>query len=382
MISFFGVLAGTAAMVIILSVFNGLEGLVGEMYNNFNPDLKIEAAEGKYFEYNDALDQKLKSIEGIESFSVCLEENGLLKYGDNQELAKIKGVDEAFFNSSLIEETLIYGSGLDYKDDKYGALLGNGIAYKLSIAVNDPFTPVKLYIPKRGKVSQLNPTSAFNSGYSQPAGIFDVQPEINNQYCVVPLELMRELFDDEKLCSSIEFGIDKNQLTEIKEELKLKLGDSFEILDRKEQQKAIYKIFRLEKWAAFVILCFIIFLAAMNLIGSLTMLVIDKKKDISIISAMGGDEGLVQKIFLQLGLLISVSGIIFGLLLGLILCLLQIYFGLIEISSTGNFIVQSYPIAVKLSDLAIIIATVFGMGLICSLYPSVNSRKYMYSIRI
>jgi len=379
-ISVGGVTVGTMALVIILSAFNGLDNLVRSLFSTFDPDLKITVAEGKTFSSEHEDIKKLKEHEGILYLSEVIEENALLRYGEKQFIATIKGVSDNFVKMSGID-SMIYDGEFLLKDQKNRyAIVGQGIASTLSIGLNF-ITPIQIYVPKRTKNVILTPDKAFNRKYIFPSGIFAIQQDFDSRYIIVPIDFARELLDYTVELSSIELKIDPayNQ-NRVQEELQILLGNGFEVKNRFEQQEFVYKIMQSEKWAIFLILTLILIIASFNIIGSLSMLIIEKKKDIETLRNLGANMKLIKKIFLLEGWMISILGAISGLILGSIICMLQQQFGLVKIQGGESFVIDTYPVSMEILDFLFVFLTVLTIGYLAAWYPErYITRKFIRS---
>jgi lipoprotein-releasing system permease protein len=381
-ISVGGVTIGTMALIIILSAFNGLDDLVRSLFNTFDPDLKISVVEGKTFSSEHENIRKLKDQEGILYLSEVIEENALLRYGEKQYIATIKGVSDDFVKMSGID-SMIYDGEFLLKDQKNSfAVVGQGIASNLSIGLSF-ITPIQIYVPKRTKNIILTPDKAFNRKYIFPSGFFAIQQDFDSRYVIVPIDFARDLFDYTVELSSIELKINPSYNPDrIQEELKILLGNEFEVKNRYEQQEFVYKIMQSEKWAIFLILSFILVIASFNIIGSLSMLIIEKKKDIETLRNLGANLQLIRKIFLLEGWMISVLGALSGLILGSIICIIQQQFGLIKIQGGESFVIDTYPVSMELTDFLFVFGTVLLIGYLAAWYPvRYISRKFMLAYR-
>ena len=368
------------ALVIILSAFNGLDNLVRSLFSTFDPDLKITVAEGKTFSSEHEDIKKLKEHEGILYLSEVIEENALLRYGEKQFIATIKGVSDNFVKMSGID-SMIYDGEFLLKDQKNRyAIVGQGIASTLSIGLNF-ITPIQIYVPKRTKNVILTPDKTFNRKYIFPSGIFAIQQDFDSRYIIVPIDFARELLDYTVELSSIELKIDPayNQ-NRVQEELQILLGNGFEVKNRFEQQEFVYKIMQSEKWAIFLILTLILIIASFNIIGSLSMLIIEKKKDIETLRNLGANMKLIKKIFLLEGWMISILGAISGLILGSIICMLQQQFGLVKIQGGESFVIDTYPVSMEILDFLFVFLTVLTIGYLAAWYPErYITRKFIRS---
>ena len=377
-ISVFGVAVGTIALIVVLSVFNGFDALVHSLFNSFNPDLKITIQEGKKFSSELSSVQKLKKLPGVLYFTEVVEENALLKYGKKQYIATIKGVSKDFEKMSGIDTMIIDGKFTLRQGKNEYAIVGQGIASKLSIGLNF-VNPIIVYVPKRtGKVS-LNPEKAFNRRYIFPSGVFAIQQDFDTKYIIVPIDFARKLLDYTTEVSSLELKIDPAyDVDDIQKQIKNIMGEDFEVKNRFEQEELLYKIMKTEKWAIFFILTFILIVASFNVIGSLTMLIIEKKKDISILRSMGTEMQQIRKIFLYEGWLISLTGAIAGLILGVFIIWLQQKFGFIKLQGSGSFVIDTYPVKIVPFDFLLVLSTVIGIGYIAAWYPvRYISRKFL-----
>ena len=380
MISMIGVMIGTGALIVVLSVFNGFESLVISLYNSFDPDIKITATEGKSFIPGPALTSSLSNIAGIAAVSLTLEENALVKYHDKQYIATIKGVDENFFKVTGVDTMLADSRAVDSKGHKIFelasgdtdyAIVGGGIAYNLQLNMGDFFSQLDLYAPRRDAGSLSHPEEAFNRKFISPSGVFAIQQEFDSKYILVPLRFAREMLDDEQRVSAIEVSlIPAASEEEVKAEIGKLLGSSFNVKSRFEQHALLYRIMKSEKWAVFLILAFILLIATFNVVGSLTMLIIEKQKDIAIFYSMGADAVLIRKIFFAEGLMITLVGAGIGLIIGGIICYVQRQFGIIELGNSRSFVIDAYPVKVKVQDFFSVFFTVFLIGSVAAWYPA------------
>lgn len=377
-VSVAGVAVGTMALIIILSVFNGLEGMVSKIFNTFDPDLSITAAKGKVFIPDSTTLVMLSEITGISAWSLTLEENALLRYGDRQCIASIKGVDDNYINVTNIDSSMYEGEfRLKTPSNQPRAVVGLGVAKYLGVNVNF-INPLFIWEPRRTGGNNINPENAFNKKYIFPSGIFEIEQEFDSKYLFIPLDFCRELLEYENEISSVEIKL-KDYLTEpsVRKEVEKIFGKKFIIKNRMEQQEIFYKVMRSERLAIFFILTLIIIIASFNIIGSLTMLIIEKERDIEILKSLGADNNLIRKIFIFEGWLISIFGALTGLILGFIICWLQERYGLIRLNSE-SLIMQSYPVIMKLKDFIIVPFTVLLIGYWAAWYPvRFLTKKYL-----
>jgi len=371
-----GVFVGSAALVIILSVFNGFEKVILSMYNNFTPEIKIEPVKGKTFDPNSAIFNNLKKDKRIVNYTEVLQEKALLRYDDGQYIGTIKGVSKDFLKRNKLDSTLIQGSfTLEQKGRPY-AVVGSMVQLYLSINVNDQFRELQIFSPKKGTANAFNPAEEFNTRSIIPVGVFQIQQAFDESV-IVPLSFARDLLGEEKNVSAIEIYLNKNESTSnFQKELSQKLGNDFAVKNRVQQEQSLYKTLNLERLMIYLILTFVLIIAIFNIVGTLTMLVIDKKKDIAILSSIGADTILIRRIFFTEGMLISFVGCIAGMIAGLIFCILQERYGFIKMAE-ADFITEAYPIAIKWTDFLVVFGTVAFISTIAS---SISSRLSVKSL--
>ena len=369
-ISMVGVAVGTAALIIVLSVFNGFETVVKSLFSVFDPDVEISLVQGKTFHNCEINVDSIRAIPGVISYTEVVEENALLHYKKQQFLATIKGVDSLYQKHSPIDTLLVTGEMVLQHDSLDFAIPGYGVAYFLNLDMNAPDNLISVYIPKRkGNLSGL-PDESFHSDVIRPSAIFSVQQEFDDKYMLVPLRFARRLLDYTDEVTSIEVRLAKgSDLGSIQNKITSIVGPQFKVRNRLQQQELLYKIMKSEKWAVYLILTFILFVASFNVVGSLTMLILDKKKDIGILRSLGAKEGTIKQIFFFEGVLISLSGAVAGLLLGLLVCVLQQKFGLVKLQGGGSFIINAYPVKMLFSDFLYVFLTITLIGTIAARFP-------------
>ena len=367
-----GVVVATIAVVCALSVYNGFNDLVTGMFSSFDPELKISPRTGKVLDPTTAEFQKVKQLPDIAWFGEVLQDNALVRYHDRQDIAVIKGVDENFSHLTLIDSILIDGSFILKDEVADYATLGVGLSAKLG-AKPGFASPLEIYVPKRDeKVNLSNPASSFNQEYAYIGGVFLINQQVYDEgYMILPISLVRQLLKYDKEVSSIELKLaDGVDISSAKKQIKALLSDRFIVQDRYEQQEASFKMMQVEKWMTFLILSFILAIALFNVVGSLSMLMIEKKDDVRTLQNMGADDKLVRRIFLFEGWMISGFGAVIGIVIGLVLCLLQQHFGFIKLGQTaGAFIIDAYPVRVVFTDLLVAFITVAAIGLMAAWYP-------------
>lgn len=364
-------LFGTMALILVLSVFNGLEDLVKSLYAVFYPDIAITAVEGKTFETSTDLRQKLSAINYIDAYSFILEENALLEYSDRQHICTVKGVDKNYFNVVQKFDTFIVeGKKILQKDSINFCIVGVGVAQKLGMNPSQAFNPLSIYMPKKTSGSFATMENAFNKSYVTPAGAFAVSDEFDTKYTFVPLDFFQELTNNADKASQIEIRLkDKTNAGDAIREIQQRLGKDFIIKSRYEQNEVLYKILKSEKWITFAILVLIMIIASFNIIGALSMLVLEKKKDIATLTALGIHKNNIIKIFLLEGILMSCVGAFAGMFIAFLLCLLQQHVGLIPMPGT-SFLVQYYPVKMLPSDFLIVSMVVILISLIAAYLPA------------
>lgn len=371
-ISILGVATGTAALIIILSVFNGFDDLLKKLYNSFDPDIKIAAAKGKTFEPDEKVIKILDSADFIELYSLCLEENAMLEYGKKQIIATIKGVDENYKLVTGLDSMIVKGNYELYYNKIPLAIAGQGIAYSLELDT-DLVEPLRVFIPSRSAEFRGNfqdVTDNINEALVYTSGVFTIQQEYDTKYVILPLATARELLEYENNVSTIEIKLKKGvNIEDAVLFLQSNLGKDFDIQDRNKQHEYAYKVMQTEKWFIFMILVFILLIASFNVIGSLTMLIIDKKQDIQILKSLGANNKTIRSIFFLEGIFISFLGAIVGLIIGGLICWLQMEFGLVPLGNGGSFIIENYPVLIKFSDFFSVMGTVLLIGVLASWYP-------------
>jgi len=369
-ISVGGITIGTAALIIVLSVFNGFEQLVVTMFNSFNPDLKVVAVAGKTFNEDSITQKNILSIKGISNVTKVIEENALVKYLDKQYICTIKAVSNDFHQTSQIDSMIITGDALLEKGDQNFAIVGQGVSYNLGLNLNDFENPMSVYVPRRFKGNRINPVEAFNSLLIQPSGIFTVQQEYDQKYMIVPLRFARELLEYDKQLSALEIKIDKSSdPAKVQKQLQALLGDKYSVKNKYQQEELLFKIMKSEKLAVFLILSFILLIATFNVIGSLSMLIIDKKKDIAVLKSLGASNQTIRNIFFTEGMMITFFGALLGLIIGGIVCWVQQTFGIISISMGSSFVLDAYPVRILFMDFVYVLLIVCFIGFFAAWYP-------------
>ena len=377
-VSVAGVAVGTMALIIILSVFNGLETLVTSIFNTVDPDLRITAAAGKTFIPEASKLKLLSEINGVICYSLTLEENALLKFEERQYIATIKGVDDNYSKVSGIDSSMWEGNFvLRAETGRPHAVVGVGIAQYLGLRVSF-VQPLWIYVPSKTSGNTLVPEEAFNNEYIFASGLFQVEQEYDSKYVYVPLDFARKLIENEDGVSAVEIKLSgtANEKTVQKEVSKI-IGAGYVVHNKYEQQEIFYKVMKSERLAIFFILTLILIIASFNIIGSLTMLIIEKERDIEILKSIGADNGLIRKIFIFEGWLISIIGAVTGLLLGFIVCWLQQTYGFVKLQGE-TLIMDHYPVVMAVPDFLIVLSTVLLIGFWAAWYPvRYLTKKYL-----
>ena len=371
-VSMMGVAIGTMALIVVLSVMNGFESLVQNSFSAFDPSLKILPREGKAFSTQDSLIQKAKTLKTYNAWCEVIEQDGLVAFKDQQTPAIIKGVDYNY-GTIINSETIMWDGTMEF-DDAYNnqnlAAIGIGLAERINSGV-DLLQPLTLYAPKNRKVNLARPDANFTQTTFYNNGIFCVmQPKYDDNLVVMPINIVRKAYQlSDDYVTSIEIKCIEEKVKSIKKQLKTILSEQYIILDQYEQQADFYRITKIEKWITFMILCFIVMIATFNIIGSLSMIIIEKKGDIVLFNSLGATREDTRKLFTIEGTLISALGMTIGAILGIILVLLQQQFGFI---TTGT---QIYPVELQLFDIIAVIVIVLLMGFISALYTVKNQLK-------
>lgn len=377
-ISLVGVMVCTMALIIVLSVFNGFDSLIKSMFSNFDPDIKITPAQGKVFDPQTDTLRRISQLNYVDCVCETLEENVLLEYDKHMQPATLKGVSEQYSRLTGIDTTIISGEFMLDNGRRQMAVLGAGLAYYLSVNVNF-ISSIRIYVPKRNGRISMNPERAFSNSYIFPSGIFAIQQEIDNRYMIVPIDFARNLLDYSTQVSALELklkpGTDRDHA---RDEISAMVGGDYVVRTQYQQHEMLYKVMKSEKFAIFLILTFILIIGSFNMIGSLSMLIIDKKNDIATLNSLGFDRKGIQRIFIYEGWIISIGGAILGLLLGLLVCWLQQTYGFLKLDSMGTFVVSNYPVKIVWTDLLLALATVVVIGLLASWYPNrLFTKRYL-----
>lgn len=369
-ISVAGMAIGTMGLIIGLSGFNGFDSLIKSLFSSFDPDLKISLVEGKSFEVNNQVFNDIRKMDGVMFFTDVVEDNALLRYENRQVLATIKGVSDDYSQMTGLDTMIVDGEFKLKEAEAQYTVIGQGVAYYLSVGIN-LINPINIYVPQKGRRSGLSIEGSFNQGSIYPSGVFSVQQEIDSKYIIVPIEFARKIFEIEEKVNSVELKLKNGaDVKKIQEEISAKLGNRFVVKNRYQQHDYLYKTMQGEKYAVYLILILILIIASFNIVGSLTMLIIDKKEDIAVLQSMGADKPLIRRIFLFEGWSVSILGAIIGTVAGIAICQAQIAFGIVKLQGGGgSFIIDSYPMKIIPLDILLVFCSVVLIGFLASWLP-------------
>lgn len=370
LISMVGVAFATAALIIVLSVFNGLEQLLRSLNTAFDPELKIEAVKGKSFEFTDSIKNKIQSIKGVEIVTEVIEDYAYIRYRDADMVATIKGVSDNFIDQHRLDNNISDGTlRLREKGVSY-AIVGSGVQFLLSIAIENNIYPLQVFYIKNLKTNTLDVSKLYARRDIQPGSVFKIEKNLDESYVLLPLDFVQDLMDYGNKRTSLEIKTAKgSNLETVQQQLQSALGNSFQVLTNEELHKDLYKLLKMEKLFVFISLVLLVLVASINIFFSLMMLAIDKKKDISILSAIGAENSLVKKIFLTEGALIAFGGALAGLILGGGICWLQDAYGLVGMGM-DNSIVSNYPVKLKATDFVTTSLVMVAITFLISFYPA------------
>jgi lipoprotein-releasing system permease protein len=371
------------ALIVILSVFNGFGNLVDSLISSFNADLKVVARQGKTFPASGFPKERILSLPGVASCAEVVEESALVRYKEKQHIVTLKGVDEAYVAASPVDTMIVDGAFTLGNGEVNHAVFGLGVAYMLELQMRDYLNPVYVYLPSRSALNPANPMEAFNMAPVLPSGIFSVQQDFDTRYVITSIGLARDLLEYTDEVTAIEIRLsERAEYENVQQQVEALLGPGFRVLNKYQQEETLYKIMRSEKWAIFLILTFILLIATFNVIGSLSMLILEKRKDLAVIWTMGGRESLLRRVFLSEGLMISLAGGLAGLALGALLCWLQQQFGLVKLHGTeGAFVISAYPVAMEWLDFITVFGTVMLIGLVATLIPVSRIRVQRFELQ-
>jgi len=366
----------TAALIIALSVYNGMEGLLRSIYGSFDAELSITPTEGKSFVLTDEMLKEINGVSGVENITEVIEDNVLLKYNESQKLVKMKGFSDNFLDYSHMNPYIIDGRFTFRKDSVQYAIVGNGIRYALSINMQDDFYPLQFFYPKNVKPGALDPSNYFSRANIMPGGVFRLEQHYDDEYVFVPLDFAQNLLNYGDKRTSLEITTtDAATIEEVQDQLVAVLGDGFRVLNSDQQHSDLYKILRIEKLLVFLIFSLIIAIASINIFFSLSMLVIEKRRDIAVLLAMGASTHKIRRIFLSEGAIIAFAGSGIGLLLGLTIAWLQETFGLVSMGGGESLILTAYPVEIQLADFIYTALCIIMITFLASIHPAIMAPK-------
>lgn len=380
-ISVLAIAVGTTALIVVLSVFNGFEGLVKNLYTDFYSDIKIAPAKGKFFTLDKTTEQKIQGVNGIRRMSFVVEEKAMLLNGDFQTIVSLKGVDENYTATNNLTAHIRRGTYDVGTTDKPLLVAGAGIENAVVADPENRGLPLTLYLPDRS-ADRFSAESGMRSFNVDVSGAFMVQQEFDNKYAFTNLPFIQYMLDlKSNEYSYIEMAVaNTNNLQQVKRNLERTLGDAFTVRTRLEQNQSLFTVMQVEKWVIYGILSLILLVAAFNMIGALTMLVMEKQKDIGLLKAIGANEGLIQRIFLSEGLVLATIGGVIGMALAYIICIIQLKFKLVKLEG-GTFIIDYYPVEMSGWDFLLVSSTVFIVTMMASWLPARKASLQLHSLK-
>ncbi|HSU29431.1 MAG TPA: FtsX-like permease family protein [Chitinophagaceae bacterium] len=381
-ISITAIIIGTTALILVLSVFNGFEGLVKSLYSSFYTDLKVSPASGKMIRVSPEQLDRLKAITGIRTFSMEIEEKALIQNGEDQSVVYLKGVDEQYRYVSGVASHLLNGEYELGNESDPRIILGAGVEDALKIQADRNIFILKIYLPRKGISEQIDMMEDISNDSIRTSAAFLIQQDFDNKYGITNIDFVRRslrMGADEY--STIEIAArDPGNVKELKRSVQEIFGEGYLVQNKYEQNRGLYSVMNLERWVIYAVLCLILVVAAFNMIGALTMLVLEKQKDISVLHALGGDRVFIRKIFLGEGLLLALIGGAVGMLLALLIAFLQIKYHIIPLQG-GTFLIDYFPVKLRVMDFLLVGATVLVIALIASWLPARKAAAQEFSLR-
>ena len=382
-ISIAAIIIGTTALILVLSVFNGFEGLVKSLYSSFYTDLKVSPAVGKVITITPEQLQKLKGLDGIKIYSLVVEEKALVKNGDYQSVVYLKGVDENYRYVSGVADNLLGEGTYDLGNEEVPKLiLGAGVEGALGIQADRNIFTLKIHLPRKTDTEQFDELNGISNDTIRSSAAFRIQQDFDNKYGITNIDFVKKsLRLGVNEYTDVEIALkDPSAASDMKKRVKQIFGDSYLVHNKYEQNRSLYAVMNMERWVIYGVLCLILVVAAFNMIGALTMLVLEKQKDISVLHALGGNKNFIQRIFLSEGMLLALIGGGIGMLLALLIAWLQMRFHLIPLAG-GSFLISYFPVKLRLMDFLLVGATVFVIALIASWLPSKKAAAHEFSLR-
>jgi lipoprotein-releasing system permease protein len=381
-ISILAIVIGTASLILVLSVFNGFEGLVKSLYSSFYPDLKISPASGKEMVLTLEQLQKLRSVKGVRNISMVVEEKALLKNGDYQTIVSLKGVDDNYTAVTNIRDQIVKGNFNTGTADDALLVLGAGIESAVGVQTDRNLVPLAIYLPRKGEVSLSDPFKSLSVDTINTSGTFLIQQDFDNKYALTNLAFVKNMLGmSADTYGGAEVAIDNSKDADaIQESVKNVLGKQYVVQNRYEQNASLFSVMQVEKWMIYAILSLILVVAAFNMIGALTMLVLEKKQDISVLHALGADRSFIQRIFLTSGLLLAFLGGGAGMLLAFLIGTAQTRFHLVPLEG-NTFMVNYFPVKMVYTDFILVSVTVIVIALIASWIPARKAAAQQFILR-
>ncbi|MEO5909096.1 MAG: FtsX-like permease family protein [Ginsengibacter sp.] len=378
-----GVIAfSTLCQVLVLSVFNGFEGLVKSLYSNFYSDVKVVPDKGKTFTLTQMQLNEIHKIPGIKGSSLNVEEKALLQNGEQQTVVLLKGVDSNYYKVSGVPQKMYHGVFNVGNINNPKLILGAGIENAIGIEADRNLFPITVFLPKKTNSNSPNPLSALSEGNATTSGSFAIQQDFDNKYVLTNLSFMKQQMNYQpNEFSALEISLfDPGQTENFTNQLQNILGKKYKVLTKYEQNMSLYNSMRLEKWFIYAVLTLILIIAAFNMVGALTMLVLEKRKDISVLQSMGADKSLIKKIFLSEGLLLAVVGAGTGIILALIIAFLQMKFHLIKLIG-NSFLIDYFPVKLVFTDFILVAFTAMIIAFVASWFPAQKASHQMFNLK-
>ena len=375
-ISMIGIMVCTAALVVVLSVFNGMSDIIGGWFNALHADYEVTLREGKSFATDSFPFQQIRQLPDVKAVNEIVCDLSLAYYDERQELLYVKGVPDNYFQTNHFDGMVVDGDTALYKLRQPCAIMGTGSAGKLEINLLS-YQLMKMYYPKRTKKNFANPADAFNTQYLIPNGVICTNTNYDENYIFCPISFVRELMSYEGEVTSVEIQLKNGaNATKVRKQIADIVGDKYVVKDQREQEESLYKTMKSEKFMIYLILAFILILAAFNIIGALGMLILEKKTDTAVLFSMGATKSLIQRVFIYEGMMVSALGGLIGTLFGAFICFLQQTFHIVKLGGGGaHYIIPYYPVQIRFTDILIVLATILLISLLTSLIPAYNLKK-------
>lgn len=381
-ISVLAIAVGSAALILVLSVFNGFEDLVKSLYADFYADIRVApASNAKFLTLTPEQLKSIQTTDGVKQISRIAEEKAVLVNDSYQSIIYLKGVDEAYTQVSGLAKHIIQGKFLTGETDKPFLVLGAGVENAVGVSAGTSITPLTVYLPNR-KATSLSSMEALNSYNASVSGSFVLQQDFDNKYAITNLGFVKYMLDlGENEYSSVEVNLENEEKTgDVKQKLEILLGDKYIVQTRYQQNQSLYSVMQIEKWVIYGILSLILVVAAFNMIGALTMLVLEKQKDIAVLKAMGASDGYIQKIFLSEGFVLAGIGGATGISIAAGICFLQVKYKLVKLAG-GSFIIDYYPVKMVATDFVLVISTIFIIALVAAWIPSRKASLQLFTLK-